>query len=477
MKLPIITVYKNGFQEIHKNYTKINRYKTITKNRTNYSNFYSNINLNKDISDLLPSTNINSIKGCSLNKSLNKTRNKNINKSNFSPSMALNNSSGFIYESKKFFSSLASKINKSKEKEKYINLNVSNNRTNYLINLINFKKSLSQKDNLEIKKNYKINYINKNLRNLKSQEILHNIDKVLTKFKINKLISKISRNYCFSFDNHNEIFKDKILNTLLYDKFINALIQKHKNFIFGKRENPVNRLNKYMINIENSNKSKKNNFSLEEIIKLLNEKDIKIILSDVSYFRDMNKNIVNILRNVRSFKKIITLADILNEEDGIIVEDNDESKKKKIKQRSYEDNKMKEKMQNLNHEALFLYYQKYINRKVNKDLDQRLKNYHINKNKMKKIENENVKHCELKAKQVNGKNEMEQDEKSEYACFRSFYNNITFDMKKDCLIQKNKQRLSRENSFKERRSIKKIEKENEKNIILKYLEFFSKINK
>ena len=134
-------------------------------------------------------------------------------------------------------------------------------------------------------------------------------------------------------------------------------------------------------------------------------------------------------------------------------------------------------MQNLNHEALFLYYQKYINRKVNKDLDQRLKNYHINKNKMKKIENENVKHCELKAKQVNGKNEMEQDEKSEYACFRSFFNNITFDMKKDCLIQKNKQRLSRENSFKQRRSIKKIEKENEKNIILKYLEFFSKINK
>ena len=478
MELPIIIVYKNGFQTIHKNFTKINRYKTINQRRIIGSKIDNNNNLIQNSSDLLPSTNINSLKVLISNKSLNKTRNRNINNSYFSPSLALNNSSCFKYDSNKLFSSFTSNNNNSKEKDKNSNINNENNKNNYLINLINFKKSLSQKNNFSLQnnENNRINYnSNKTLKSIKSQEILNNIDKVLTKFKINKLISKKSRNYCHSFDNHNDIFKDKILNTLLYDKFINALIQKHKNYIFGKRENPVNTLNKYMINIENSNQSK-NNFSFEEIIELLNEKDIKIILSDVSYFRDINKNIVNILRKVKSSNKINSLADILNQEDGLIVQDIKE-KKKLLKNLSYEDNKMKEKMQSLNHEALFLYYKKYINKIVNKDLDQRLKNYYINKKNLKKIENENVKFCELKALQANAKDKIEQDGKSEYYCFRSFFNHITPEMKKDYFIKRNKGRLSRENSFKERRNIKNIKNAKEENIILKYLEFFSKINK
>ena len=223
-----------------------------------------------------------------------------------------------------------------------------------------------------------------------------------------------------------------------------------------------------MIDIENSNKYKIGN-SLEEIIQSLNEKDIKIILSDISYFRDINKNIVNILRNVRSNFKNNSLTKILNEEDGIKLEEKEKEKKEKlINEFDKENEYIKEILRKGN-------YERYLNKIMNNDFNKILQK--INRKKSKEdIITENVNLCNLKARLINGKKYSEQDEKSEYACFRSFLNNISYDMTKKHFIENNHKRLYKEDLFKNKRK-QIIQNKKKRNTILNYMELFKKIQK
>ena len=112
-------------------------------------------------------------------------------------------------------------------------------------------------------------------------------------------------------------------------------------------------------------------------------------------------------------------------------------------------------------------YTKLINKIVNKDLNKRLnKIYKKKKKKNIDIEVENINICDLKARLINGKKYIEQDIKCEDKCFRSFYDNITYDMTKSHFIDKNYKRLCRENSFQNLR--KKMIKERKKCKIMLY---------
>ena len=129
---------------------------------------------------------------------------------------------------------------------------------------------------------------------------------------------------------------------------------------------------------------------MENIIQSINEKYIKIILSDISYFKDINKNIVNILRNVKSNFKNNSLTKILNKEDGIKIEE----KEKIINEFDNENEYIKEILRKGN-------YERYLNKIMNNDFNKMLQK--INRKKSKEdIRTENANLCNLKARLING---------------------------------------------------------------------------
>ena len=471
MNLPIITIDKNKINFLQKNFTKINRYNTI-KNKNNF-----NRNITPDLSNLIHSTYDTSKISLSQRQSyINKFKKRNIRLNNLNE---FNNNRYFSFinynnkQGSKNTSLSNSKFNNSFKSEESFNLSdIKNQKKNYFNITKTLKKNFSeQKFPIFNKKEKDANFNNSKNNNYKSKEFLNNIDKVLTKFKINKLISKKSRNYCFSFDKKNNIFHDKIINSLFNEKFINSQIKNHKNFLFGKNENIIKKLNKYIINIDDL-ENYKNGYMFKDIIKSLNEKDIKIILSDISYFKDINKNIVNILRNVK-FNDKNTLLEILNQEDGI----KKEKKEKKLYQSSInieKDYKIRQ-LQILSDKNVLRNYEKHINKIINDNFNQRIK--YINRNQNKRLELENINNiCNLKSNLINGRNYIVKDEKLEEECFKSFKYNIDKDMTKEYFIEKNNERLKREFIFKYKRNKMVLGDKNNQDIIWKYIEGLKNTN-
>ena len=473
MSLPLIGIDENGFHSIHKNFTKISRYQTLKNTKIiNTPKFLSYKNITPKFPSILNLTKNNHNMTVFQNR---KKYNNIIRKNIFNHSIDKSNISLVINNNniKNIFPSISnSKSNNSIEILTSLQNNKDYNKTKFNFeNSLNLRKSFSETNILrKNKKGNQNTYFNKikNSNNLRSNAVINNIDKILTKFKINKLIEKNSRNYCLYFENQNKLFNEKIVNTLFSSKFIDSEVKRGRNFIIGKNEKYFKKLNKHMIDIENSNKYKIGN-SLEEIIQSLNEKDIKIILSDISYFRDINKNIVNILRNVRSNFKNNSLTKILNEEDGIKLEEKEKEKKEKlINEFDKENEYIKEILRKGN-------YERYLNKIMNNDFNKILQK--INRKKSKEdIITENVNLCNLKARLINGKKYSEQDEKSEYACFRSFLNNISYDMTKKHFIENNHKRLYKEDLFKNKRK-QIIQNKKKRNTILNYMELFKKIQK
>ena len=504
MSLPVISKEK---YETLKNFTKINRYKIIfNKNNKNTTNISNNIKLTHNLSSLiLPTNNISKI---SLSSSKNtfftlKKRNtkfhnnsslKNINNSNYN-STIFNNSIKFKNNTHKYISSLSiSKDNNSFDNNNIISFkkNDSQYKTqNFLKKSINLNKNISEDKILDSdKRRTNINFIIRNIKNIKkfkSKRLLNNIDKIITKYKINNIISKLLRNQCISFENQNIIFNEKIKNTLLSKKYINSQIKKHRHFTFGKNDNDINKLNKYRINIDDSNDDN-NKYIPKDVIKLLNEKDIKIIFSDIPYFKEVSRDIVNVLLNIKS----CPLKETLNEEEGIKIENilnnkekllsipkevkekekEKEKDKDKDKEKKKENKRIKYKLSYLRYNDKTLNYEKYINKLINDDLTHRIKNI----NKKKSIDENNINICDLKARLINGKKYFEPDEQCEDACYKSFFILMDDDMKKQFFIENNNRRLCREDFFQYNRREKLKKEEEAHNIIVNNLNYLKKIH-
>ena len=492
MKLPIIEKNKNEYYLIHKNFSTINRYKqAFSKDKRNSSNFTIYKNITKvqstnDISKMTLSPKLNNLHTFKKKRIIFKDlifRNSN----NISmPHTTINNNSiGFNNNKRKFISTFSiSKSNNSYNNSSSLskNINIENKSYRLLHNSSYLKKNNSeQKINLN-KELKKISPIKNNIKNNedKEEDIL-NIEKILTKFKINRIISNKTKNNCFYFERQNNILLDKFKNKLLNDKFIKLQIKKHRNFIFGNSEDPINYLNKYILNFEKSNDYNyhyNKNLLTKEVVESLTKKEINIILSDLFYFKNVNKNVVNLLKNSKSS----SLPNILNQEES--VENKQKNKTNILKQlkikkennnlieKENEKEKDKEKIKN---KKILLNYGKYINRLINKDLNERIKEINKKKNK-KKIEVENIESCNAKFIYINGLKNLEKDEKVEDECFKSFYLNIDKEMTKQHFIENNNRRLCKEDFF-QYQKIKKINEEKEyQHIILKCLDTLKKIH-
>jgi hypothetical protein len=288
------------------------------------------------------------------------------------------------------------------------------------------------------------------------------------------MISDKSKNLCLNFEKQKSLFNEKFKNTILSEKFINKQIKKHRNFIFDKDYKSINMLNKYMINSINPGYNTKE-LIIKEVIKSLNKKDIKIILSDLFYFKNVNKNIVNSIKNIKSN----SLTDLLNIEEGKEKEDEVMTESEKETENNIKNNNNREneidKLKKLDNESMLVEFDKYVKKLINKDLDKRLKQIN-KKEKNRDFKRDNINSCDAKVRMINGIKSFEKDEKSEDACFRSFFYNINKEMTKEHFIENNNRRLCKEDFFQYRKEKKLKEEKQYNELVLKYLDTLKKIH-
>ena len=318
MELPLINKIKNDLGFIDKNYTNINRYKS----------FFNKLNLaqssNSTIDSKINLLNSNNSSDNKKSEQFNSKSRNTFNKKLLNDILKNNNS---IYNNNNHQSNIFNNY-----------FSLSNSRNNSRFNLTSLSKNINNFYNHIIhdysdsndfpteKRMLKSNKSSPNITIPKKKEI-KKIDKILTKFKLNRIISNHSNYNCYIQEIKDNLFFKKYKKKLLSDKFINNQINIHKHFLFGKNESSIKNINNYLINMEYSNSLKKN-LSSEDIISSLNKKEIKLIKSDPSYFKDVNENIIKDLIKIKS--KRINLIDILNKEEQ--KHEPKEPNKKKIKQ-------------------------------------------------------------------------------------------------------------------------------------------------
>jgi hypothetical protein len=214
---------------------------------------------------------------------------------------------------------------------------------------------------------------------------------------------------------------------------------------------------------------------IKEVIKSLNKKDIKIILSDLFYFKNVNKNIVNSIKNIKSN----SLTDLLNIEEGKEKEDEVMTESEKETENNIKNNNNREneidKLKKLDNKSMLVEFDKYVKKLINKDLDKRLKQIN-KKEKNRDFKRDNINSCDAKVRMINGIKSFEKDEKSEDACFRSFFYNINKEMTKEHFIENNNRRLCKEDFFQYRKEKKLKEEKQYNELVLKYLDTLKKIH-
>ena len=438
MKLPLIKRIKNEFCLIQKNYININRNQSIIKLQYNEpSSLKFNVNLDN-----------NKIKND--NNKYNEINNKTRNNNKITKSLIFNK------DNRKYVPNIINNI--------YSNFSHYKNKNKY--NTI-FSKKIHTSDNSLLHSSYINDYslekkkLNSNRSNpnliIQNEKEINKIDKILTKFKLSKIIADNSQKSCYIQERNNSLFLERHKNNLLNDRFISSEINKHRNFIFDKNENQTKRLNNFLISIENSN-SKRENVSSDTIMKSLTSKDIKLIKSDISYFKDINENIIKDLIKLKS--NTFNLLDILNQEE--------EEKKQK-----YKLNKKIKNEINRNEKNILYNYSKYINKLINDDLSQRLRKIKLNhKDKnIDKVLNE----FPLKINRNIGRIRTNRSKILEDMCFKAFLTRLKYSMKKNYSLERNKKRLINEKSFQYKKELKIRNDDNEKYIIKKCLEKFKKV--
>ena len=446
MELPLINKIKNDLGFIDKNFTNINRYKSFFNKlnlaQSSNSTIDSKINLlnSNNSSDNKKSDQFNSKSRNTFNKKLLndilKNNNSIYNNNNHQSNIFNNNINNYF--------SLSNSRNNSRFNLTSLSKNI-NNFYNHIIH------DYSDSNDFPTEKRMlKSNKSSPNIIIPKKKEI-KKIDKILTKFKLNRIISNHSNYNCYIQEIKDNLFFKKYKKKLLSDKFINNQINIHKHFLFGKNESSIKNINNYLINMEYSNSLKKN-LSSEDIISSLNKKEIKLIKSDPSYFKDVNENIIKDLIKIKS--KRINLIDILNKEEQ--KHEPKEPNKKKIKQEIRKKGR-----------KILYNYDEHIKKIINDDLTKRLKKIKIKaeKNDIEKVLNDFPSKISINI----GKIRSEKNIKCEDRCFQTFMSHFHKENRKEYLIERNRERLKEEKSFQFRKDLKNKEEGKEKDIIFECL--------
>ena len=271
------------------------------------------------------------------------------------------------------------------------------------------------------------------------------------KIKMIKLFKENKDNICEKFERKNEIFNQKLKNYFESEKFIKNKILEQNNFSPNKKEcsSSHNLLSFY---IEN----KKENKNEDDISKIydnsLTDKEKKFILKSPEKFMFYKK--INLLKKL-NITQNITLKERLNKEE--LIENLKAKSHRTIKKNMHKNAKNIIKQKFYNNKCDI-----YDENKINKELKMKRSQSQLIKDANKKRILDNI---DIMIK----KNSFYKNKKKHKIEFKKYNFALNYYMKREFLLNKNKERLIKEYCF---HNLEKTNKDNEdlllKQIITKY---------
>jgi len=312
-----------------------------------------------------------------------------------------------------------------------------------------------------------------------------------TKFKLYKIIINNRKQTCGLFERKNDIFNGKLHNYLKSNSFYEKNKKFHRVFHFGKNDlNLGHDFTKHYV--EPYNQQKNTKLTSKYVLKLLNEEDKKLIHSDPFFFLKDNKYLYKLTNTkYRSLPYILREEEKLKENNNNSdqVEDEDKkdqnndnnnkgnnslSKSKRSKKEHHKKNlkkiALKKKMKKSQtaddikfvYDGILFYNKKYIDKIINDDLNNRLKEN--SKKKNGEIEKE-MRDTIIKLNNYKKKDYIFESNNNFYKTYNEKTNSNYF---KPYSLRKNAERLLKERHFQEKRNEKYHKDNAEISTILKY---------
>ena len=312
-----------------------------------------------------------------------------------------------------------------------------------------------------------------------------------TKFKLYKIIINNRKQTCGLFERKNDIFNGKLHNYLKSNSFYEKNKKFHRVFHFGKNDlNLGHDFTKHYV--EPYNQQKNTKLTSKYVLKLLNEEDKKLIHSDPFFFLKDNKYLYKLTNTkYRSLPYILREEEKLKENNNNSDEVEDEDKKdqnndnnnkgnnslsksKRSKKEHHKKNlkkiALKKKMKKSQtaddikfvYDGILFYNKKYIDKIINDDLNNRLKEN--SKKKNGEIEKE-MRDTIIKLNNYKKKDYIFESNNNFYKTYNEKTNSNYF---KPYSLRKNAERLLKERHFQEKRNEKYHKDNAEISTILKY---------
>ena len=289
-----------------------------------------------------------------------------------------------------------------------------------------------------------------------------------TKFKFFQILKHNNQNECNYFKVKNEKFNLSLKHFFKSNYYIKKNLEYHQRFHFGPNYlNIGNNSTKHHMELVTPENIIKLNSKL--VLNLLNAEDKKLISDDPYYFFRDNKYYYKLTNT-----KLKSLLDRLKEEekyekseetpyDDLDLENySKKSRSKSIHIIPYKRRNVQKNIESKTIDVVPFIDKKYIDKVVNKNLNDRLKNYFTSRKNL--IENELKKNFKKISAFKKKENIFEQNKFFD----KTYHIRTTKEFFKPYYLQKNKERLIKDKLFSEKLGQKNIDNDQDKIIITKY---------
>lgn len=300
-----------------------------------------------------------------------------------------------------------------------------------------------------------------------------------TKFKFFRIVKNNNKKECAYFKTKNDSFNERLQHYFKSDYFYKINKEYHNQFHFGKNFlNMGGDITKHYMEINSPEKRIKLNSDL--VLSLLNDEDKKMIYSDPHFFLRDDKYLYKLTKT-----KVQSLANRFKEENSNGKEDESEdddldiekyyknTKKISIKKHQIMRNIKKFPKSKTLKEGIPILDSKYINKKINEDLNKKFKNLKQDKSPVEKEMIQVVKKLNTFKK-----NDWITQANAKY--YKSFHFKTREDFFKPYSLGKNRERLIKEKLFCKEMSKKNFNEDKDQEIIISYQrqleDYYRKIN-
>ena len=348
----------------------------------------------------------------------------------------------------------SNKIEEYKKKDNLIKNPKVNNKNKSNIQKLDLIKKEKSLDSINVKMQIMEHYLRKQKEKMNQ-----------AKFRFFKIVKHNNQNECRYFKFKNEKFNKSLNFFFKSNYYIKKNLEYHKRFHFGPNYlNIGNESTKHCMElIENENFIKLNSNS---VLNSLNPEDKKLIYSDPYYFFRDNKYLYKLTNT-----KLKSLLDrLIEEEEEEKYEEylDDDLDFEKYYQKGKSKSMHAPKIRNITKtkksktiESAPTLDQKFIDKIVNQNLNERLKHLKLKKNPVEKEMREHI-------RKINENKRKENIFQNNKQFYKTFHIRTNVDYFKSFSLKKNKERLLKDKLFSEKTNQRNMENDQGKLIINKY---------